>query len=40
MTDRTLVVATRRLVSRTMRTFRRLARQIERRQRYRRLGWV
>ena len=34
------VLAGRRLVWDTMRTVRRLARQVERRMRYRRLGWV
>ncbi len=34
------VLASRRLLLDTLRTVRRLARQVERRLRYRRLGWV
>lgn len=40
MTDPNPVAATRRLMVDAFRTLRRIARQIERRQRYRRLGWV
>ena len=40
MTDRPLALAPQRLVSQTLRTLRRIARQLERRLRYRRLGWV
>ncbi len=40
MTYRSTVPLPRRLVLDVFRTMRRLARQIERRQRYRRLGWV
>lgn len=40
MTVRNPVVVAQRLVSETFRSVRRMARQLERRLRYRRLGWV
>ena len=40
MTVQNPVVVGRRLALEALRTFRRLTRQIERRLRYRRLGWV
>lgn len=40
MTARSSIDAPRRLVAEVLRTIRRVIRQTERRQRYRRLGWV
>jgi hypothetical protein len=40
MTARNPVVVAQRLVSEVLRSFRRISRQVERRLRYRRLGWV
>ena len=40
MTERTPLAAAQRLITQPLRTIRRLTRQLERRIRYRRLGWV
>ena len=40
MTVQTPAVAARRLLTESLRSLRRLTRQLERRLRYRRLGWV